>query len=169
MKCPYCKALNNDKVIDSRLTEGGTAIRRRRQCEACGRRFTTKERPDEEARLVVVKRDGARVPFERAKIVLGLRRTCYKRPVSDERIQAVADQIEELLTQAGEREVSSRQIGEMVSAALREIDQIAYVRFASVYRDFQDVGEFIEEAQDVIQRKRSEVDGQRQLFDSTDP
>lgn len=164
MRCPYCKELDNDKVIDSRLTEGGTAIRRRRQCEACGRRFTTKERPDEEARLVVVKRDGARVPFDHSKIVIGLRRTCYKRPVPDERIQAVADEIEEQLTLSGEREVTSRRIGEMVSAALREIDQIAYVRFASVYRDFQDVGEFIEEARDVIERTSSEIDGQQKLF-----
>lgn len=117
---------------------------------------------------MVVKRDGARVPFDRAKIVVGLRRTCYKRPVPDERIQALADEIDERLTRAGEREVSSREIGEMVAAALRDIDQIAYVRFASVYRDFQDVGEFIEEAQDVIQRKRSEIDGQGRLFDGTE-
>lgn len=165
MRCPYCKEFNQDKVIDSRVTEGGTAIRRRRECQSCGRRFTTKERPDEDARLMVIKRDGTRVPFDRDKVITGLRRTCYKRPVSDEQIQEMVERLEERLFEMNEREVESRVIGEMVSADLRQLDQISYVRFASVYRNFQDVGEFIDEARDVIERSGSNIDGQQDLFD----
>jgi transcriptional repressor NrdR len=164
MRCPFCKATNNDRVIDSRLTEGGNAIRRRRECLACGRRYTTKERVDEEAKLTVVKRDGTRVPFDRGKIVTGLRRACFKRPVPAEQIAALVGEVEEELMQLGRREVPAKLIGELVVGKLRHVDQIAYVRFASVYRNFQDVGEFIDEAKDVLERSVQHVSGQQDLF-----
>lgn len=164
MRCPYCKEADHDRVIDSRVTEGGSAIRRRRECLVCGRRYTTKERVDEEAKLTVVKRDGTRMPFDRAKIILGLRRACFKRPVSAEQITHLADRVEDVLLQLGRREIPSKQIGELVTRELRNLDQIAYVRFASVYRNFQDVGEFIDEAKGLIERSGDHIDGQQELF-----
>jgi transcriptional repressor NrdR len=153
MRCPYCRDLEN-RVVDSRLGKDGDAIRRRRHCEHCGRRFTTYERV-EDALPMVVKKDGRREPFERAKIVNGLRRACEKRPVSIDAIEAVADRIERQLQEGAEKEVTSRAIGEALMRELHELDGVAYVRFASVYRSFRDVHEFMRELEDLIAERRA--------------
>lgn len=152
MRCPFCRDLEN-RVIDSRLGKDGLSIRRRRHCEHCGRRFTTHERV-EDALPMVVKKDGRREPFERAKIVSGLKRACEKRPVSIDTIEAMADGIERQLQEGNEREVTSREIGETIMRALHELDPVAYVRFASVYRSFRDVHEFMRELEDLIAARR---------------
>ena len=155
MRCPFCRDLEN-RVIDSRLGKDGDAIRRRRHCERCGRRFTTYERV-EEALPMVVKKDGRREPFERAKIVNGLKRACEKRPVSVDTIEALADAIERQLQESGEREVTSRAIGEAVMRDMHDVDGVAYVRFASVYRSFRDVHEFMHELEELIAQRRTAV------------
>jgi len=139
--------------VDSRLGKDGDAIRRRRHCEHCGRRFTTYERV-EESLPMVVKKDGRREPFERAKIVNGLKRACEKRPVSVDTIETLVDGIERQLQERGDREVSSREIGETVMRELHGLDAVAYVRFASVYRSFRDVHEFMRELEDLIAERR---------------
>ncbi len=164
MRCPFCKE-DDDKVIDSRAAEGGRCIRRRRRCLKCGRRFTTYERIEEGIRLAVIKRDGSRVPYNRNNILQGILRAAYKRPISSERIEQVVDEVEEYLLTNFEKEVSSQTIGEKIAEVLRRVDKVAYVRFASVYRQFEDVGDFIEEAEDVIRRSAQEVPGQRSLFE----
>ncbi len=141
MKCPFCGHLDN-KVIDSRLSQGGEVTRRRRECDHCGRRYTTYERVEEVLPLVV-KKDGRREPFDRMKVSAGLRRACEKRPVSSDTLERVVDRIERELVDSGEKEVNSSVIGERCMEALRETDQVAYVRFASVYRSFQDIHEFM--------------------------
>jgi transcriptional repressor NrdR len=143
MKCPFCGHLD-DKVIDSRAAATGDVIRRRRECESCNRRFTTYERV-EDVLPTVVKKDGRREPFDRQKLVRGLRTACNKRPVSIERIEAVADAIEREAQEAEKREISASELGERVMNHLRELDEVAYVRFASVYRSFRDVDEFLRE------------------------
>ena len=142
MKCPFCDALE-DKVVDSRMAKEGELIRRRRECLGCKRRYTTYERVEETLPLVV-KKDGRREPFDRGKIIAGLKRACEKRPISMATIEAVADHIEKRIQELGETEVASRTIGEEVMEALRELDQVAYVRFASVYRDFKDIDQFMD-------------------------
>lgn len=140
-------------------------MRRRRQCLSCKRRFTTYERAEERIRLSVIKRDSSRVPYDRTKIVEGIRQAAFKRPISRERLEQIVDEVEEYLVTHFEREVSSRTIGERISDILRRVDKIAYVRFASVYRQFEDVGEFIHEIQDVIERDSAQdIPGQRRLF-----
>lgn len=163
MKCPFCN-VDDDKVIDSRAADSGRSIRRRRQCLSCSRRFTTYERIEERIRLMVIKRDGTRVPYDRKKIVEGLERAAFKRPIPSERLEQIVDQVEEYLFAGFEKEVSSQTIGERVSELLRRVDQVAYVRYASVYRQFEDVGDFIEEAQDVIDRSAADIPGQQNLF-----
>ncbi len=166
MQCPFC-GQDNDKVVDSRSSDGGRAVRRRRQCLACNRRFTTKERPEESIRLAVIKKDGSRVVYEREKVIVGLRRACYKRPVSDEQILQIVEATEEEMFKRFDREVPSRFIGDLISGYLRRLDKVAYVRFASVYRQFADVGEFIDEAE----RLRDAPilgPGQQNLFEKTD-
>jgi transcriptional repressor NrdR len=153
MRCPFCRDLEN-RVVDSRLGKDGDAIRRRRHCERCGRRFTTYERV-EEALPRVVKKDGRREPFERAKIVNGIKRACEKRPVSVDTIEKLADTIERQLQESGEREVTSRAIGEAVMREMHDVDGVAYVRFASVYRSFRDVHEFMHELEELIAQRRS--------------
>ena len=165
MRCPYCREINQDKVIDSRLSENGEAIRRRRACISCGKRFTTKERVEQDVRLMVLKRDGTRVPYDRAKILAGAQRAGYKRPLTDEQIAEIVDRVEDALFKEYDREVSSQAIGQLVCDTLRDFDQIAYVRFASVYRQFQDLGELIDEAKEVIHRQSTETPGQQQLFE----
>ena len=152
MRCPFCRDLEN-RVVDSRLGKDGDAIRRRRHCEKCGRRFTTYEHV-EESLPMVVKKDGRREPYERAKIVNGLKRACEKRPVSVDTIEALVDKIERQLQEGGEREVTSRAIGEALMRELHELDAVAYVRFASVYRSFRDVHEFMRELEDLIAERR---------------
>lgn len=154
MKCPACRDLNN-RVIDSRLGKDGDVIRRRRECEKCGRRFTTYERV-EDYLPAVVKKDGRREPFDRLKIVAGLTKACEKRPVSAETIDEHVDRIERALLDRAEREVPSSVIGEAVMQALYELDTVAYVRFASVYRSFQDVEQFMNELEDLLRERRSQ-------------
>ncbi len=153
MRCPFCRDLEN-RVVDSRLGKDGEAIRRRRHCEHCGRRFTTYERV-EDSLPMVVKKDGRREPFERAKIVAGLKRACEKRPISVDTIEALVEKIERQLQEGGEREVTSRAIGETVMRELHELDGVAYVRFASVYRSFRDVREFMRELEELIAERRA--------------
>ncbi len=142
MKCPFCATLEN-KVIDSRLSAGGEVTRRRRECEACARRYTTYERVEQVLPLVI-KKDDRREAFDRMKVLAGLRRAVEKRPVSSEDLERFVDTIERELVETGEKEVASSAIGEKVMLHLRELDQVAYVRFASVYREFKDIHEFME-------------------------
>jgi transcriptional repressor NrdR len=149
VKCPYCKE-NRDKVIDSRSSEAGRVIRRRRQCLACGRRFTTYEKVSESFKLNVIKKDNSRVPYEREKVIAGLQKACYKRPVSAEQIQQIADKAEEDIFRHSDKEVSSKFIGESTMKHLKAVDKVAYIRFASVYRQFTDAGAFIDEVSQAI-------------------
>jgi transcriptional repressor NrdR len=149
VRCPFCKD-NSDKVVDSRSSDAGRIIRRRRQCLVCKRRFTTYEKIGESFKLSVVKKDNSRVPYEREKIISGLQKACYKRPVSAEHIQNIADKVEEDIFQNFDKEVSSAFIGESVMKHLRQVDKVAYIRFASVYRDFKDAGELIDEVTQAI-------------------
>jgi transcriptional repressor NrdR len=152
MKCPFCHDLEN-RVIDSRLTKDGGVIRRRRACSQCQRRFTTYERVEEVLPLVV-KKDNRREVFDRMKIVAGIKKACEKRPVSAAAIEQAADRVERLVQERSDKEVASTEIGEAVMRELHHLDQVAYVRFASVYRSFQDVGEFMRELQDLIKVRR---------------
>jgi transcriptional repressor NrdR len=149
MKCPYCKS-DDTAVIDTRVSEDGTSIRRRRECESCGKRFTTYERV-ELAMPVVVKSSGFRTAYDREKIRTGFMRALHKRPVPTQYVDAAIDRIEQRILARGEREISSRTIGEMVMAELKKMDSVAYIRFASVYEDFQRVDEFREK---VLELKR---------------
>ena len=151
MRCPYCGYLES-KVIDSRPAEEGATIRRRRECLACGKRFTTYEIM-ERLPLIVVKRDGSRQTFDKTKIMNGMLRACEKRPVSVDALEKITDEIEQELQNSLEREVSTTEIGEMVMTRLKDIDEVAYVRFASVYRQFKDVNTFLEELQKLIDKK----------------
>ncbi len=148
MKCPYCGHLDN-KVIDSRLNKESTITRRRRSCLTCNQRFTTYERL-EVMMPVLVKKDGRREPWDRQKMVVGLDKACEKRPVSCDQIDAFVDEIEKKLQDLGAKEVSSQVIGELVMAHLPDLDEVAYVRFASVYRQFKDVSEFVDELQALV-------------------
>ena len=163
MKCPFCKE-DRDKVVDSRSSDSGRVIRRRRQCLVCQRRFTTYEKTGESFKLYVVKKDKNRAPYERDKLIGGLQKACYKRPVSAEKIQQIADKAEEDIFRNFEKEVSSAFIGESVMKHLRAVDKVAYIRFASVYRDFRNAGELIEEVSRVIQQ--AEPMEQLKLFDT---
>lgn len=151
MKCPFCGHLE-DKVIDSRAAGTGEVIRRRRECEACARRFTTYERV-EDVLPTVVKKDGRREPFDRQKLVRGLRIACNKRPVSIEGIESIADRIEREAQESERREVKASELGERVMHHLREVDDVAYVRFASVYRSFRDIDEFLVELGKLVKAK----------------
>lgn len=162
MRCPYCKS-DNDKVVDSRSSEGARVIRRRRQCIQCKRRFTTYEKIGESSRLNVIKKDSSRVPYDREKVLSGIKKACYKRKVSSDQIQEIADRTEEDIFRSFEKEVSSDFIGESVMKHLREIDKVAYIRFASVYREFVDAGDLIEEVSQAL--KQVEVPGQPKLFE----
>lgn len=163
MQCPFC-GQDNDKVVDSRSTEGGRGVRRRRQCLVCEKRFTTYERPEETVRLTVVKKDSSREPYDRSKLINGLQRACYKRPGGDGNIRRVVEIVEEELFRQFDREVPSSFIGDVAGRSLRDLDKVAYIRFASVYRDFADVGELIDEAR---QAKDAPLVGpeQKELFD----
>jgi transcriptional repressor NrdR len=152
MRCPFCRHRGN-RVVDSRLSNDGMMIRRRRMCSACKRRFTTYERVGE-ATPMVVKKDGRREPFDRAKIIAGLKRACEKRPVSMETIEQITNSIEANLAEQGDREVASSAIGAAVMNELHKIDQVAYVRFASVYRSFKDIDEFMHELEDLINQRK---------------
>lgn len=143
MKCPYCGTFEN-RVIDSRLSQGGEVTRRRRECEKCGRRYTTYERV-EQILPMVLKRDGRREPFDRVKLLQGIRRAVVKRPVDAEAVEAIVDSLERTLLESGDREITSQALGEAILARLKDLDPVAYIRFASVYRQFGDLDEFVAE------------------------
>jgi transcriptional repressor NrdR len=151
MRCPYC-GFNQDKVVDSRLTSEGLAIRRRRECNGCGRRFTTYEYV-EKTPLMVIKKDGRREPFSQQKILDGLIKACEKRAVSVEKLENMVAEIEIKLQKKFEQEVESNHIGELVMEKLSRLDDVAYVRFASVYRQFKDINQFLRELREVLGRK----------------
>jgi transcriptional repressor NrdR len=151
MKCPFCGHLG-DKVVDSRESKEGEAIRRRRECLECGRRFTSYERIDEIA-YMVIKKDGTRERFERQKLIAGLLKACEKRPVSIAAIEAVADKAEALLQERPDKEIGTEELGSLVMDELKRLDKVAYVRFASVYRHFRDIGEFMSELKDLLATK----------------
>ena len=150
MRCPFCKQ-NNDRVIDSRSAVDGFAIRRRRECVDCGRRFTTYERI-EDTPLRVVKKDKSRVPFDRNRILQGLLKACEKRPVALEKLEEITSRIERKLSEMFDREVTSKFFGQLVAEELQKLDQVAYVRFASVYREFRDVEQFLEELRPLLKK-----------------
>ena len=152
MRCPYCRA-DDDRVIDSRSGDDGATIRRRRECHACRRRYTTYERVERQP-LTVVKKGGVREPFDRDKIKRGLARACWKRPVAEEEIEGVVAALEASLYGEYEGEVPSPVIGERLMELLRELDQVAYVRFASVYREFKDVRDFVDELEPILAEAR---------------
>jgi transcriptional repressor NrdR len=154
MKCPVCASLEN-RVIDSRLGKEGEVIRRRRECQSCEWRFTTYERIEEHV-PVVVKKDGRREPFERAKLFAGITKACEKRPIPLSTIEDMVRRIEKTIFAHGEKEVATQTIGEHVMQALQEVDEVAYVRFASVYRSFKDINEFIQEIHDLLAGKPSQ-------------
>ena len=151
MKCPFCAHLG-DKVVDSRESREGEVIRRRRECLGCGKRFTSYERIDE-IPYMVVKKDGTRERFERQKLVAGLLKACEKRPVSVAALEGVADRVESTLQERAEKEISTNEIGSFVMQELKKLDKVAYVRFASVYRHFRDIGEFMTELKDLLNAK----------------
>jgi transcriptional repressor NrdR len=151
MKCPFCGHLH-DKVVDSRESKEGDAIRRRRQCLGCQRRFTSYERIDE-IPYMVVKKDGRRERFDRQKVLAGLLKACEKRPVSMVQLETIADQAETMVQDSSEREVATRTIGEMIMKELKNLDKVAYVRFASVYLDFKDVPEFMNELKELLKSR----------------
>lgn len=170
MRCPFCHADKDSlKVIDSRACDGDRAIRRRRECLNCKKRFTTYERIEGSVKLTVVKNDGRRVPWDRQKIVDGLERACFKRPVPEEEILRIAEEVEEECFATHDREVPTSDIGEMVAGRLRRVDQVAYVRFSSVYKQFKTLDELIEVAQSVLDAKRFEDPTQGRLFIEPNP
>ena len=152
MKCPFCDELE-DKVVDSRMAKEGEAIRRRRECLGCKRRYTTYERV-EEILPMVVKKDGRRESFDRTKILAGLKKACEKRPISTATIEEVTDRIEKRIQEMGETEIESRIVGEELMKELHQLDQVAYVRFASVYREFKDIDQFMDELKILAQQRR---------------
>jgi len=151
VKCPFCGSIE-DKVIDSRTSKEGDAIRRRRECLKCGKRFTSYERVEDIIPLVV-KKDGRREPFDRLKVLTGLKKACEKRPIGTETLVGIADSIEKKLVGLGVKEIKSTWIGEEVMSALKELDKVAYVRFASVYRQFKDINEFMNEVRTLFKSK----------------
>ena len=151
MKCPYCAHLG-DKVVDSRESKEGEVIRRRRECLECGKRFTSYERIDE-IPYMVVKKDGTRERFERQKLIGGLLKACEKRPVSVAALETIADRVEATLQERPEKEIGTSEIGAFVMEELKSLDKVAYVRFASVYRQFRDIGEFMNELKDLLSAK----------------
>ena len=155
MKCPFC-GYKEDKVVDSRATAEESAVRRRRECLKCAKRFTTYEYI-EDVSLMVVKKDGRREPFDRKKILSGIMRACEKRPIGMEKMEDVVTQIERAIQKKSDREVAANRIGELIMEKLKALDEVAYVRFASVYRQFKDVGQFMEELKDILgkEKKRS--------------
>jgi transcriptional repressor NrdR len=152
MKCPFCHETDN-RVIDSRLSKDSNMIRRRRECTKCNRRFTTYERVEEMMPLVV-KKDGRRESYDRIKIINGLKRACEKRPVSINTIESIADRIERSLQERGEKEIASSVIGEATMSELHDTDEVAYVRFASVYRSFKDITEFMVELEELLKERK---------------
>lgn len=151
MKCPYC-GQTVDKVVDSRESRGGEITRRRRECLSCQRRYTTYERI-EDVVPVVVKKDGRRESFDRSKVMTGLLKACEKRPITRETLEMIVEEVEHFVQENSEREIPSRQLGEIVMSKLQTLDKVAYVRFASVYREFKDINEFLKEINEIFESK----------------
>ena len=165
MRCPFCDADKESlKVIDSRACDGGRAIRRRRECGHCAKRFTTYEKIEEPVRVMVVKKDGRRSPWDQGKILRGLERACFKRPVPESELVRIATQVEEEVFRTHDREVRSELVGKLVTERLRRLDQVAYVRFASVYKQFKTLDELVDEAKAVIDAQRFDDPEQGKLF-----
>jgi len=165
MQCPFCEAEKERlKVIDSRTCDGGKAIRRRRQCLQCEKRFTTYEKIEPNVRLSVVKKDGRRMPWDQKKVYQGLERACFKRPVAQQDLQRIVDEVEEEIFRTYDREAPSEAVGRLVTDRLRRVDQVAYVRFASVYKQFKTLEDLVEEAKAVIDARRYEDPTQGVLF-----
>ena len=164
MICPFCGD-NDDKVIDSRASEAGRVIRRRRQCIKCRKRFTTYERVEDTVRLTVIKKDGSRVPFNRENILAGIRSACGKRPIAEEAKLRLVDEVEDELHRTYDREVESRDIGQLVADKLHLLDDIAYVRFASEYYQFRNVGDILAQLEELNSRVR-DVKNQQRLFET---
>lgn len=160
MRCPYCHE-SEDRVVDSRTSREGRAVRRRRECLSCGRRFTTYEYVEERA-LQILKQDGSLEPYDRQKLLQSIRLPCAKRPIPPAVIEAMVDEIEDELSNRPDDEVSSRTIGELVMERLKGLDHVAYVRFASVYRNFQDIDEFVEELRELDRRRSRRINGENQ-------
>ncbi|HEY5649373.1 MAG TPA: transcriptional regulator NrdR [Nitrospiria bacterium] len=167
MHCAYCDSLDN-KVVDSRLSQEGAVIRRRRECITCHRRFTTYERI-EETLPMVVKKDGRREQLDRGKVLAGLKKACEKRPISVDTLEVLATKIEKYFQESGTNEIPSQSIGEMVMLELFKLDQVAYVRFASVYREFKDINQFMEELKNLLDRGETELIGRRFLGKEGNP
>lgn len=167
MKCPYCGHLQ-DKVVDSREGKDGLTIRRRRQCLRCSRRFTSYERIDQ-PNLRLIKKDGRREAFSRAKLMAGLETACKKRPVSVRDLEEICAEVETMLQESPDRELPTTRVGAYVMQRLNELDKVAYVRFASVYRQFEDVSEFLEELKALMEYKKSEEGGERKPDAGRDP
>ncbi len=155
MKCPFCSDFDN-KVVDSRLSGDNDVIRRRRECLGCGRRFTTYERVDD-IMPMVIKKDGRREPFDRGKILNGIQKACQKRPVSVPVMEEIVDRIEKAVQEKGHKEIISTDIGETVMKELQSLDEVAYVRFASVYRSFKDINEFMDELKELLKDGESRL------------
>ncbi len=155
MKCPFCTSLDN-KVIDSRLSKDGNVVRRRRECIECHRRFTTHERV-EEILPVVIKKDSRREIFDRGKVLSGVQKACSNRPVSIDAIEGLVDRVERHFQDKGEKEIICNEVGEMVMSELHQIDEVAYVRFASVYRQFKDISEFMTEIKDLLSSREQKA------------
>ena len=164
MRCPFCSE-DKDKVIDSRSSEAGKVIRRRRECIACERRFTTYERIEETIKLMVEKKDGSRVPYDRTKLASGLEKACYKRPISAQRLAKLVENIEDEIYKNYDKEIESNEIGQLASNHLKRVDQIAYVRYASVYKQFRDIDDLLDEVREVIAMNQApDVTDQGKLF-----
>ena len=163
MRCPFCGE-DKDKVIDSRSTDQGRCIRRRRECFACTKRFTTYENIEATTRLTVIKKDGNRVPYDRQKMLVGIQNASYKRPVSTEQLVAIVDEVEEELFKKGVREVEAIEIGQLLANRLKQLDQVAYVRYASVYKQFRDLDDLLDEVRDVLEGAQPDSPEQGKLF-----
>ena len=163
MRCPYC-GQDNDKVIDSRASDEGKAIRRRRACLACSKRFTTYEHIEDRPRLAVIKRDGSRTPYDKQKIYAGIEKACYKRPVSQQAIAQLVDEIDDEIFRTFEGQVDSLAIGNLIATRLKKFDQVAYVRFASVYKQFRDLEDLLTEVRDVLEQSHEAPPEQGKLF-----
>lgn len=163
MRCPFCRN-DEDKVIDSRSSDEGRVIRRRRQCLTCGKRYTTYEHIEANPRVWVIKKDGTRVPYDRQKMIEGLQKACYKRPVRSEDINVLVDEVEEELFSRNEPEIQSLDIGRALAERLKKLDQVAYVRYASVYKQFRDLDDLMDEVKQVLESRQNDSPGQGRLF-----
>lgn len=164
MQCPYCKEIDKDRVVDSRPSDAGQTVRRRRICDACKRRFTTRERVDDTIRLSVVKKDDTRVAYDRQKMLTGLQRACWKRPVATDVLVKAVDEVEELVFREFDREAPSKFIGDELARRLLAIDKVAYLRFVSVNQAFQELDDFVVKAKETADLAERQAPGQQDLF-----